>query len=370
MGKKLIYLLRGKLHIYPPCVSQIYMLTKYIDDIVVITSFCDVNLMNDLMNCGVKVVLIGDIRLNKGIFGKISSYLYFRSHVLRKIKYEDKNNTTLWFGSADSAIALIGKLEGWNYIVNSLELYDKNFVYRNGLSYIVNKTRGLVVCEYNRAYIMKSWWGLKSLPYIMPNKPYYHPQNRNIPCEEAHLINVITQMKVSKAIIYQGLIMWSSNHIITIAHALAEIGENYCLVLLGNNNEKMYEEIKKIYDRTINVKYIPAPKHLIITSYAYIGVATYDEISLNNLYCAPNKIYEYAGFGIPMLCSDIPGLRYTIGYNCAGECLDLKNIEKVKKAIKMIDENYEEYSKNSKRFFDSTDNTVVLEEIISKTNIK
>lgn len=364
MGKKIIYIMRGKLHLYPPCVSQLCMLSEYIDEVVLINTECESDVALQLENRGVKVKLIGDKRLTNGKIGKISSYLYFRKQVLKILQHENKDNTVLWFGSADSAIALTGKLDGWKYIVNSLELYDKISFYRKGLTLIVREAIGLVVCEYNRACIMKSWWSLDKLPYIMPNKPYNHPQSRNIDIYQDQYYDVITKIKGSKAIIYQGLIMWSISHLENIAKALAEIDDNYSLVLLGNSDERMFKKLKGIYSKTINIEYIPSPNHLIITSYAYMGVATYDETSLNNLYCAPNKIYEYAGFGIPMLCSDIPGLRYTVGTSRAGECINLSNIADVKNSIEKIDKKYEEYSHNALEFFNKTDNTVVMKNIL------
>ena len=366
MHKRYIYILRGKLHVYPPCISHIYMLSKYIDEVIVICSDCDINILNELKKIGTRVILIGDKRLTKGILGKISSYIYFRKRVIKILKKEFKANTVLWFGTADSAFSLLGRLNGKDYIVSSLELYDKNFLYRNGLALVVKNARSLVVCEYNRAYIMKCWWNLKNVPYIMPNKPYFHPQKRNMICEQPDIKDIICQIQGTKVIIFQGLIMWSHKHLQTIAQALADIGEDYTFVLMGNVDEKLYNTIKSIYQRTINVKYIPAPNHLIITSYAYIGVVTYDETSLNNLYCALNKIYEYAGFGIPMLCSNIPGLKYTIEYNNAGICTNLQDIKEVKNAIKEIEKNYEKYSRNSKEFFDKTDNTLILKKIINE----
>ncbi|MGA4516277.1 glycosyltransferase [Solibacillus silvestris] len=365
MEKKIIYVLRGKLNIYPPCVSQIYMMLELGKSLMVICNECNESLRKDLENRGVEVILVKDKRINHGKLGKVSSYINFRKGVKEILRSLDKSTSIVWFGSADSAISLIGIINGWKYIVNSLELYDKNRFYRIGLSLLVKKMSGLVVCEYNRAKIMQSWWGLEKLPYIMPNKPYNHPIHRNIEPHQDMLKNIIQELQGSKPIIYQGLIMWSSKHIETIASALSEMGGNYTLVLLGNNDNRLHDKIKKIYNHTLSIEYITAPDHLVITSYAYIGITTYDETSLNNLYCAPNKIYEYAGFGIPMLCSDIPGLRYTVAHSKAGECTDLSSVEKVKEAIKKINQNYEQYSINAKDFFNNTDNKAVLKNIIS-----
>jgi hypothetical protein len=41
----------------------------------------------------------------------------------------------------------------------------------------------------------------------------------------------------------------------------------------------------------------------------HIGVVTYPATGLNNLLCAPNKIYEYAQAGLPMIARENPTLR-------------------------------------------------------------
>ena len=60
-----------------------------------------------------------------------------------------------------------------------------------------------------------------------------------------------------------------------------------------------------------------------ITSYARIGINFYRPNCLNKAFCAPNKIYEFSGFGIPIIGNDIPGLKNTIGLNNAGKCVRL-----------------------------------------------
>ncbi len=51
-----------------------------------------------------------------------------------------------------------------------------------------------------------------------------------------------------------------------------------------------------------------APKHLEVISQAHIGIGLYRPISLNQVYCAPNRLYEFTGFGIPVILPDFPGI--------------------------------------------------------------
>ena len=63
-----------------------------------------------------------------------------------------------------------------------------------------------------------------------------------------------------------------------------------------------------------------------------------------------------------MLANNIPGLIYTVGNEGAGCCVEMSNVEKIKEAIMKIDSNHDEYSKASKKMFNSVD---VKAEILS-----
>ena len=85
---------------------------------------------------------------------------------------------------------------------------------------------------------------------------------------------------------------------------------------------------------------------------------------LNALYCAPNKIFEYAGYGIPMIGSYVPGLlmpfeRYRIGYCCEHE-----DVAAVLHNIELIENSYDEMSQNCKMFYNATNNEATVKQIL------
>ena len=139
---------------------------------------------------------------------------------------------------------------------------------------------------------------------------------------------------------------------------------DYQFVFLGTDYG-MIEEYRKIDSNIIHIYFIPAPEYLIFTSKAYIGLITYDALILNCAYCAPNKLYEYGRYGLPMLGNDIPGLRNTIGYYDAGVIVDECCIESICEGIRKISENYERYSANSLRLYEETDNVEAVRKIIT-----
>ena len=141
------------------------------------------------------------------------------------------------------------------------------------------------------------------------------------------------------------------------------MGGKYPLVLMGIDNAGMAPRIRSIYEETYYYESIPAPKHLEVTSRAHIGIVFYKAAILNEAFCAPNKIYEYSSFGMPMLANDIPGLSRTVGAAGCAECVPLVQDEIVS-AIERIDRAYANYSAAAKSFFRSTDNMETMRKII------
>ena len=150
---------------------------------------------------------------------------------------------------------------------------------------------------------------------------------------------------------------------------MKELGNEFQMVLLGPD-WGMLDYYKSIDNSLIHIDYIPAPDYLIFTMNAYIGIVTYDPKDLNCAYCAPNKLYEYAKYNLPMLGNDIPGLRYTISNFKAGVIIDEKSSKNIIEGIKMINQQYNLYSKGARKLFDEADNVSIIERIINTAKEK
>ncbi|QWI13765.1 hypothetical protein [Bacillus mycoides] len=365
--KKVIYVVKEALHMYPPCVSQILLLNDFGVDVTVICGDCDQHLLNEFKERKIKCIVVGNERIRFRYLGKVSIYLKFRYKAWSIIKKHKDENTILWLGTVDGALALMGKYKKMSYILSVLELYDKYPFYRFGLKRIIGNASAVIACEETRAKIMKIWWDLKQEPYVLPNKPYSHPRELQQTSTTLELEAAISKIRDKKIILYQGIIS-ADRDLAVLAEALNEMKSDYTLVLMGKSFYDGAEKVQKIYENSIYLGYFPAPLHLQITSYAHIGVANYDDSSLNNLFCAPNKIYEYSGFNIPILGSNVPGLMSTIGAFGAGECVNFADKKSIIDALKRIENDYERYEYNAKRFFESTDNVSTMNEIVLNVN--
>ena len=365
---RVLYLIRAELHIYPPCLSQILYLNELCVDVTVAYGGCDEKVKTMLENKGIKCV---DLQINRNHSSScelLLSIAKYRRQVSRFLKEHFHTCDLLWFGTADSGFLVRARdLKDKNFVLSVLELYDKNKLYLKGIGRIICRAAAVICCERTRADIMRCWWELKETPFVMPNKPYAHPNEKNMAGTIAETSEIIKKFGSSFGIIYQGIFS-KDRDLSNLACALKELEQDIVLYLMGSDPGGYCEKIKTVYEKTVYLGYVPAPFHLEVTSHAQVGIALYDYSSLNNLFCAPNKIYEYAGFGIPIIGNDVHGLRETIGKYEAGICVNFDSVDEIKDALLRIMNDYERYSENAKEFYLSTDNRETVRIIVNKLN--
>lgn len=173
------------------------------------------------------------------------------------------------------------------------------------------------------------------------------------------------KIKDRHIILYQG-VFGKDRYIEPFIEATLKI-HNSVIVLMGQRNDYLDMLLKKYGDSIIYIQSLAPPQHLEITKRAYIGIVSYQNNNsiydpLNVVYCAPNKIYEYSKYSIPMICSGQPGLHYTVELNHAGICVDSLEPEIIKKSIQAIIKNYDEYKEGAKKLY----NAIKVDEIIQK----
>ncbi len=368
MTKMLYYVVKSALHYYPPCISQIRILNDLGIDVTVIYGSSDNAVLDILRSEGVNLVQLTDPRGKyPGKLDKINNWLQFRKAAKKYLKGISKEDSVLWFGNAESVIPLSGLLSGRKYIVSFLELLDKHPQKLKAVTPLAKEAAVVTTCEETRSYLMQSWFNLEKLPYTIPNKPYNVPFSRGtIPTTEAGL-SILEETKGAKFVIYQGIFQ-NPEYMNAIAQVMHDYFPDMYLVLMGIDKYNIVENVKKIHKNTISVNYIPSPLHLQVTSNAYIGVLYYKPDELNKVFCAPNKIFEYSYFGLPIIGNDIPGLKNTIGKAKAGVCIDF-SYESVFEAFTAISQNYSQMSKNAVDFYNSVDNVDTIRKIATETGL-
>ncbi len=228
-----------------------------------------------------------------------------------------------------------------------------------------------VTVEENRAYIQKVWWNLPRTPYVLPNKPYsidYGEISDEV--QEA-----ITKMKNDKRkiVLYLGGI-YPDRNFEDYAKAISK-KEGYTLYIVGKAFSQSAKELLDNLQKLYPVEYLGAfdpPQHLALVQYAYIGLLPYKPVmsgglsELNALYCAPNKIFEYSGYGVPMIGSDVIGLKLPFEKWEIGCCCDDNSEVSIQKALDEVDNRHHEMSSNCIKFFESVDLKNIVKNILEE----
>jgi glycosyltransferase involved in cell wall biosynthesis len=141
-------------------------------------------------------------------------------------------------------------------------------------------------------------------------------------------------------LIYQGL-LGPDRCLLELIAAFRSIPDpTIGLVLLGRGTEQDYLTalfaLAKADDRVVYLGQIPPPEHLRITSGCSWGAMLYRPTSLNNIYCAPNKLYEFAECGLGMLMPAFPGMRHVNDRFGVGQLCDPTSIPSIADALQRL----------------------------------
>ena len=241
---------------------------------------------------------------------------------------------------------------------------------------LLQNSVGVIHCEYNRAQITKGLYDLKKLPYVLPNKPYIDDSLliQDIPDSISCMVTEFKHKIVGKKVIlYQGVFLSNERRLEEFCQAIELLPEDFILVSMGSGSD-YYDYLKDKYEseRIIFLPFINPPYHLLITQLASIGVLSYFPLDrtfsgvINPLYCAPNKIFEYSKYSIPMVSNDIPGLRNIFDkYQCGKVISDPFSPNQIKDAILDLTNQYQNYANGALEYYNSVDIKSIIKNIFT-----
>ncbi len=149
-----------------------------------------------------------------------------------------------------------------------------------------------------------------------------------------------------KIFIYLGLLMpGRGGQVLLDSFCSPEVRSHIVFVGYGS-------EVRLIKDYSLkhnNIHYHPPVPHehvVALASSADYGLCMIENVSLSDYYCLPNKLFEYAFSGIPVLASNFPDMRKIIkNYNLGETCnIDVGSIVSAIKRIENLNLKYEKKS--------------------------
>jgi glycosyltransferase involved in cell wall biosynthesis len=97
--------------------------------------------------------------------------------------------------------------------------------------------------------------------------------------------------------------------------ALVHLPEQYVLVLLGKGTEEYIGTLRslaaslRVSGRLMYAGCVRSEAVGWVASHADVGLCLAQNVSLNNYFSLPNKLFEYIGAGLPVVASDFPELK-------------------------------------------------------------
>ena len=277
-------------------------------------------------------------------------------------------NIVLWVEGNYTFESLTARfINKYRHILQHQELFDPLILKGRMTIFTLKKIMPTAIAnlapEYNRTQIYRAMLQLKQLPFLLPNKPAFVPSVEELAQFRVKYKDIVECISGRKLILYQGVLSGERNLDVFVKAIASLPKDKYVLMFLGKKSSKI-DYYKSLNPELIHVNYIPAPDYLFITSLAHIGIVTYLPVELDLIYCAPNKIFEYGAFGIPMLGNEIPGLKYSVELAGCGLTCDDSSEVSILEAIEHIESHYTEMSKKARAFFDSIDNKSTIQKVL------
>lgn len=206
----------------------------------------------------------------------------------------------------------------------------------------------VIAANEERASLMQEHYHLDFKPTVVQNIP----QIPKISEDEKNGIllrypQLVRRTARDRLIYYQGFIDLS-RLLDRFMGALNYLPKEYRMVIVGDGPD--FERLRNMgraferEDRFIMLGRIEHRLLPLIASLMDVGIVTYPSTGLNNIYCAPNKVFEYAQAGIPIIATNQPTLRRLIqGYRVGRLVEDPENPEHIAEIIKDVAENKDLY---------------------------
>ncbi len=279
---------------------------------------------------------------------------------LKKVIDEElKKGGKLWVvNEMTTMVAGTSFLKNKKYLFTVYELHERK-VLNDTIRKAAQNAELVIVPEYCRAHIMQSRYELKETPMVIPNKSDIAIDTIELSDKALCAIQAAEceREKGIRLVLYMGGI-GRERPLESFLNAI-EANKNYKLAIIGRKTPYLCELQEKYGEKIVYLGAFLPPEHLAVARHTDIGLLNYVIISqkqgLNALFCAPNKIYEYTGLGLPVLGNDIPGLRFDIQRSCCGYIVDYQKEDTVISALDSIVADYEYFSNNAKAFYKNTD---------------
>ncbi len=324
---RILMIYPGLVHELPPILTSAMCLSRDGARVTILAAGCAGETRRFLAASGVDVVSLGIADYPQSKMGRMTLYAgmtrkylqllsHFRPGVCWYHGAHGMRFAARWFPAADRV-----------RVAHAHELYKSGSPLDKTQMSALRAADVAITPEENRGWILKTMSGSAARFFVVPNR--VTADTAVLHSDRSHAAQLFRRFggsgACSRLLIYQGL--FSAERCLKEVIAAFQIANIPAagIILLGGGSDAKYSSelagLARADSRIAIIPRIPAPRHLRVTSGCAAGIVLYAPTELNNIYCAPNKIYEYAHFGLPMILPRYPGIeaivnRYGLGHVC------------------------------------------------------
>lgn len=272
---------------------------------------------------------------NQSIGQKLHKYIKLVSHFINYYTFRNNENTKIiTIDVFTTVLALLLKRKKTTIIYLQYEMiepgllnkFDK-ILFRNLINHS-DKIDIIITPENNRAVYLQ-----QLLPKSDKSSFFTLPNSNNTKFDIFEKIS----KKSSKVVTHIGAV-GLNHHIKNYLDAISKMDESqYEFRFIGLLTSDVQSLIESYHRKNIII--IGQVKHSELEKYykeTDVGMILYKDVSLNHRFCAPNKLYEYWSYGIPVIGDELPGLQSVFRDESLGCLVDMSDPKLIREGISKI----------------------------------
>lgn len=277
----------------------------------------------------------------------LKNFIEITYKMIKKVKREKYDYIYLCnFYSAPIGLYLYLRKATKRLIYDAYELYipikNTRFKFRDRIFYmfekkVIIKSYRVIAANEQRALIMLGHYRLIVKPVVVQNVGVVSGSTIVTYKESNNMINIVYTGYMSK-----------DRKLIDLAVIISRYCSKYSLSIYGYGPEFLtirdYIEKNKIENIFLYEKY-SQDELPNIYSKMHVGYLSYPNDTLNNIYCSPNKIFDYALYHLPIIAFP----NYTLDQILSEYKIGISS-DDIIKSLEIIKQNYSFYSNNTNEY--------------------
>ncbi len=203
------------------------------------------------------------------------------------------------------------------------------------LRQVLRRADHVICASESRADIMRAEYGVRERPTAILNVT---PRAGLPSSADSAQVLADHDLAGKRIVLYQGAIM-PGRGLDHAAAALKWLPQDVVFVVVGGGDPAAMlarSQLDGTRDRLILVGRVPPDELTAYMRRADVGLAIYRNTCRNNYFCAPNKVYEYASEGLPIVGPNFPDVQALVESAGIGATFDPEDPASIAAAIRTV----------------------------------